>query len=213
MSGDAVLSGGEAAAVLAIMAALALGAMSPGPSFVLVARTAASHGRASGLRVAVGLGLGGAVFGLVAVLGLVSLLTEVAWLARGVRVAGGAYLLWLAWRLWRPATRGSDHAEPIDGVRTASLRTGLLTQLANPKTAVVYAAVLAALLPAHVSVACAAAVVAGALVVELGWYAVVAALFSTRAARAAYSRAGRWIDRAAGTVLALLGLRLIADRP
>lgn len=209
-----LLTSAEAASVGAIMGALALGAMSPGPSFVLVARAAAAQGRGVGVRVACGLGLGGAVFGVVALLGLVSLLEEVAWAGRLLRVGGGAYLLWLAWRMWRgsaDSTEASRGATAPPPVLAAPLRTGLITQVANPKTAVVYAGVFAALLPGHVSPGCAIAVVAGVLVVELGWYATVATAFSAHRVRSAYAVAARWIDRAAAVVVAGLGLRLMCD--
>jgi len=47
--------------------------------------------------------------------------------------------------------------------------------------------------------------------VETGWYAVVAAVFSAGGARAAYLGAKAWIDRSAGAVLGALGLRLIFE--
>jgi threonine/homoserine/homoserine lactone efflux protein len=46
---------------------------------------------------------------------------------------------------------------------------------------------------------------------EAGWYAVVAALFSAGRPRALYIAAKLWIDRIAGSVMAALGLRLIAE--
>jgi threonine/homoserine/homoserine lactone efflux protein len=57
-------------AMLLIAGAVALGAASPGPSFVLVARTAVAGSRANGLAMALGIGLGGVVFVVTAFLGL-----------------------------------------------------------------------------------------------------------------------------------------------
>ena len=57
-------------ALLGITAAIGIGAASPGPSFVMVARTAASQGRPHGLLAAAGIG------------------------------TGGLYLAWLGWRIW-----------------------------------------------------------------------------------------------------------------
>src|SRR3979409_1563921 len=50
------------AAVAAILAALLMGAMSPGPSFVLVARNAIGLSRTDGLATALGMGVGGVFF-------------------------------------------------------------------------------------------------------------------------------------------------------
>ena len=66
--------------LFSITVAIALGAASPGPSFVLVARTAIAAGRPAGLAAAFGMGICGAVFAGLALLGLIALLAQVGWL-------------------------------------------------------------------------------------------------------------------------------------
>lgn len=90
-----------------IVTAIAIGAASPGPSFLLVARIAVAGGRSRGLAAAAGMGFGGVVFAALALAGLIALLASVDWLYLLLRLAGGAYLLLLAWRIWR----GSSHDE------------------------------------------------------------------------------------------------------
>jgi len=53
-------------AVLSIAGAITLGAMSPGPSFVLVARTSVARSRADGLAMALAMGVGGVLFAVLA---------------------------------------------------------------------------------------------------------------------------------------------------
>src|SRR5260221_5691868 len=89
--------------IAGILGAILIGAMSPGPSFVLVARTSIALGRRDGLAAALGMGIGGVVFGALALLGLQALLTRLAWLADGLKLAGCAYLLYLAVRPSRGA--------------------------------------------------------------------------------------------------------------
>lgn len=86
---------------------------------------------------------------------------------------------------------------------------GLSTQISKPKTAVVYASVFAAFLPAHVAWPLALALLVAVFVLEAGWYAVVAALFSAAAPRRAYLRGKGFIDRLAGAVMIGLGVRLV----
>ncbi|MGF6701917.1 hypothetical protein OKW38_006594 [Paraburkholderia sp. MM5496-R1] len=76
-------------AILTILAALLLGAMSPGPSFVIVARNAIGLSRGDGLATALGMGIGGVFFSGIALLGLYTLLATVEWLYVGLKVAGG----------------------------------------------------------------------------------------------------------------------------
>ena len=90
--------------LLGIASALAVGAVSPGPSFVVVARTAVSAGRAQGVATAFGIALAGAIFATVALLGLHSVLLAVPKLFIGLKLFGGAYLLYLGARIIRGAT-------------------------------------------------------------------------------------------------------------
>jgi threonine/homoserine/homoserine lactone efflux protein len=199
--------------LLSITVAVALGAASPGPSFVLVARTAIAAGRPAGLAAAFGMGIGGAVFAGLALLGLIALLAQVGWLYLGLKIVGGLYLCWLAFRLWRgakqPLAIAGDGATERGVLRAISV--GLLTQLSNPKTAVVYAGIFAALMPAQPSFWLAALLVPAVFAVECGWYALVAVAFSAGRPRALYLNAKHWIDRAAGGVMALLGIRLVVE--
>ncbi|MFZ5790069.1 MAG: LysE family translocator [Pseudomonadota bacterium] len=205
-------------ALFAILGALLLGAISPGPSFVLVARTAIARSRQDGLATALGMGVGGAVFGSLALLGLIALLSQVAWLYAVLKVLGGLYLLYLAFMLWRGAKQEIDVR---DGNQTRSARPersfalALVTQLSNPKTAIVYSSIFAALLPKAPPLWMVAILPGLILLVEAGWYAVVALAFSSERPRRAYLRSKRWIDRAAGSVMGALGLKLMleAGRP
>ncbi|MCW2248379.1 threonine/homoserine/homoserine lactone efflux protein [Azospirillum fermentarium] len=199
-------------AFLAILAALAMGAASPGPSFVLVARTAVARSRADGVAAAVGMGAGGVVFAALALVGLYALLSTVGWLYLGLKILGGGYLLLLAWRLWRGA--GEPMAVRLDGAGEPprfwrSLGLGLATQISNPKTALVYGGIFAALLPAEPPGWIVAALPPAVFLIEAGWYTLVAVVFSSAGPRAAYLRGKGWFDRAAAAALGLLGARLM----
>lgn len=198
---------------LSIIAALSIGAMSPGPSFVLVSRIAMSRSRLDGLAAALGMGIGGVAFSVLALAGLTALLSQFEWLYLALKVAGGAYLVYIALKIWRGAREpihvgdaGSDHR-----ALARSFTTALLTQISNPKTIVVYASIFAALLPKTVPLGLIFAVPIGVFAVEAGWYTVVALAFSAKHPRRLYLAAKTWIDRLAGTVMAGLGVQLITS--
>jgi threonine/homoserine/homoserine lactone efflux protein len=202
------------AALLAIAGALTLGAMSPGPSFLMVARTAVAASRADGLAAALGMGVGGLLFTGMALAGLHVVLTAVPWLHLALKVAGGAYLIFIGWMIWRGARQPVPVAEernPATRPATAlrSFWLGLATQLSNPKTAVVYASVFVSLLPPEIPWLAMVALPLVIFVIETGWYTIVALALSAPSPRSAYLRWKTWIDRAAGAVMALLGLRLV----
>ncbi|WP_019938993.1 LysE family translocator [Bordetella sp. FB-8] len=199
-------------AVLSIAGALCLGAMSPGPSFVLVARTAVGTSRRDGMATALGMGVGGVVFSVLALAGLYTVLSMVAWLYAALKIGGGLYLLFLAVKIWRGARQPFAFDQGIPAQRSGAkpaFWVGLATQLSNPKTAIVYGSVFVSLLPQHPPAWCYAALPAIVFTIEAGWYTVVALCFSSQRPRSLYLRAKAWIDRLSAGVIAALGLRLI----
>lgn len=201
----------ELTAFFAILAALLLGAMSPGPSFVLVTKLSISNSRVDGLAAAVAMGIGGAIFSVLALVGLTAIFQQIDWLYTGVRILGGCYLIWLAFNIWKGATVPIDFDGPkLTSTTTArSFTTALITQVSNPKTAVVYASIFASLLPAAPSWIFLITLPIAIFVIEAGWYAVVALAFSQRQSRAAYLTGKHWFDRFAGLIMGGLGVRLI----
>ena len=203
--------------LFSILAALALGAISPGPSFLFVTRTSVALSRRDGIAAALGMGLGAAFLCALALIGLRAVIAQVEWVYIGFKVLGGAYLLALAWRLWRgaaPSAGASPQQMQAERPRRGLARSFLLalaTQLSNPKTVVVISGIFAALLPAHVPAWMLLAIPPIQFVVESSWYTFVAMVMSSPAPRSVYLRAQTWIDRAAGCVLGALGLRLILE--
>jgi len=202
-------------ALFGMLAALGVGVVSPGPSFVMVARTAVAHSRIDGICAALGMGLGGLAFAVAALLGLQGLMLAVPSFYVGLKVLGGLYLAYLGLCIWRSAKQPlgfGDQALSV-GKSTAgrSVARGLMTQLSNPKAAVVYASVFAAFLPAAPTPGFDLAVVALVFVVESSWYALVAIALSSQRPRGAYLSCKAWIDRGAGGIMVALGLKLLAS--
>lgn len=197
------------AAVLSIVLALTLGAMSPGPSFLMVARAAIARSRRDGLAAALGMGVGGVLFAVMALAGLHAVLIAVPWLYLVLKILGGAYLIYIGWSIWRGARDPVRIVDDVDATGRRSFWLALATQLSNPKTAVVYASVFVSLLPREIPLAVTLLLPLVIFAIEFGWYAIVALALSAPSPRAAYLRSKAWIDRAAGTVMALLGFRLI----
>jgi len=199
-------------ALAAILAALLIGAMSPGPSFVVVARNSIALSRRDGLATAAGMGVGGVFFSAVALMGLYTLLAAVGWLYAGCKIAGGLYLIYIAIKIWRGAAQALSFEAAgagRDPQAAKSFWVGLTTQLSNPKTAIFYGSIFAALLPQHPPVWSYFALPPAVFAIEAGWYTVVALCFSSARPRALYLNAKTWVDRAAAGAIGVLGLRLI----
>jgi len=203
----------DLSALLGVIAALTVGVISPGPSFVLIARTAVSSSRSEGVAAAMGMGAGGVVLAAAALLGLQGLLLAVPSVYLVLKVLGGLYLAYLGIRIWLAAKQPLAIVELGSG-RTTGLRSGLLgftTQVSNPKTAIVYASVFAAFMPATQSLGFDFALVTLVFTVEASWYSVVALALSAERPRVAYLRHKAWTDRVAGGAMVALGVKLASS--
>ena len=197
-----------------IISALAVGTVSPGPSFVMVARVAVSSSRPNGMAASLGIGVGGVAFAVTALLGLQAVLLAVPALYVGLKLLGGLYLCYLGYRIFLSARQplavtghGFDERKSLSN----SFWLGLTTQISNPKAAIVYASVFAAFLPDTFSIPYALVLIFVVFVTEAGWYALVAALISSSRPRRAYLSYKAWLDRAAGLVMVGLGVKLITS--
>ncbi|MEV1010080.1 LysE family translocator [Streptomyces sp. NPDC049881] len=122
------------------VAMVALGmVLTPGPNMVYLVSRSITQGRRAGVVSLGGVAVGFLCYLLAANLGLSAVLVAVPVLYTAVKLAGAAYLLWLAWQAVRPG--GSSPFAPRDLPVDSSRRLftmGLMTNLLNPKIAVMY---------------------------------------------------------------------------
>ena len=188
-------------------------AMSPGPSFLMVAKTAASVSRRAGLLAALAMGVGVTVWAAAALLGLAVVFSRFPILYLAARLAGGMFLIWIAIQIWRHAR--NPLPEPGVASTPASVhafRSALWIQLSNPKVAVFFGSIFVAVLPPDLPLWLRAVVLAVIFVDECLWYAAVALVLSAPRARRTYARFKTRIERVTACFLGLLGLRLLLDR-
>jgi threonine/homoserine/homoserine lactone efflux protein len=125
-----------------------------------------------------------------------------------VQVAGGAYLLYVAIRLWRSGGAAlAGRASLVSA--SAAFRRGFLTNITNPKVALFFGSVFAAAFPAAPSPILQASAVAMVALNALCWHTLVAYLFSRERVRAAYSRTRGLANRIASLTMGALGLSLL----
>jgi len=198
--------------LIGIAGVLAVGAMSPGPSFMVVAKNALGQSRAHGVATALGTGLGVALFAVLASFGVTTLIQTVPSAFLVFKLIGGAYLLYLAWRIFSgakdPLDASSDVATQSSGL-WAAFRQGLITQTSNPKTALVIAGIFAAFVPSDPPDNTTWLVAIIAFVIDFGWYAIVAVSLSTQSSRRVYQKAKVWFDRTAALFLGAVGVKLL----
>lgn len=197
--------------VVALGGVLLLGAMSPGPDFVIVTRNAALSGRRAGIACAAGIAAGVFVWSLVTALGIAGLLAASAVAFTVVKLAGAAYLVFLGVRALLAARRGGYEPTSVAASPTgpaAAFRHGLLTNLLNPKVAVFFIALLPQFLPTEPTVLDTVVLGAVAALVSLVWFTVVATAVGAMRTLFNRKRVRRVIDTVMGGLLIGLGIRI-----
>jgi amino acid exporter len=194
--------------------AFALGMLSPGPNILSVIGTSMAVNRKAGIALAMGVSAGSFLWGSLTAIGLTALIIAYASVLVVIKIAGGLYLLWLAFKAFRsalhssPALQLSTAAEK--GWRRFFLR-GLTVQMTNPKAALTWIAIMSLGLADAAPASTAFIIVVGTTLLSVVGHVAYALAFSTRRVVVAYGRARRWIDAALGAFFAFVGIKLLAS--
>jgi threonine/homoserine/homoserine lactone efflux protein len=158
--------------LLAAGTVFVLGAMSPGPSLMVVLRNTMIGGRRQGVMCAIGHGLGFGLYAGMAVYGLIVLLEEAPTVFTTLQLIGCGLLGWYGWSMWHAehdSLFNDDHASSAQG-----FGEGFAIAFFNPKIALFLVAVLAQVLQPDMSLASKAAVGLLGMVIDTAWYLLVA---------------------------------------
>lgn len=200
--------------LLTAFAVMSVGMLSPGPNILAVIGTAMERGRAAGVSLALGIAAGSVLWALLTVLGFTALISVWGGAMAVLKIAGAAYLLWLAWSAFRAAaTPGDRHARTVDAPTTGryALR-GLMIQMSNPKAAFTWLAIATLGIGGDAPASVAVLLVAGCGAISVFGHLGYALAFSTAPAAAAYARVRRPIQTLLGMFFTYAAFRLATYR-
>ena len=201
------------AAVLGFAVVATALTVTPGLDTALVLRAALTRGRGEATATAAGIVAGLFVWGAAAAVGVSALLTASELAYEVLRYAGAAYLIWFGVRLlvraFRPGPAADEPHGAVVGSAWRAARTGLATNLLNPKVGIFYVALLPQFLPAGSDPLLVGLLLTGVhALLSVVWFAVLitlAALLGRRLRRPSTVRA---IDGITGATLVGFGVRL-----
>ncbi|AYL40327.1 threonine transporter RhtB (plasmid) [Streptomyces fungicidicus] len=202
--------------LLAATGVLAVLTMVPGPDMAVVTRRALASGWQDGLRTVGGISAGLLIWGALTVVGLAAVLAASATAYTVVKLAGAVYLCFLGVQALLQSRAGRSET-PVAGAPVPAgnpWRTGLVSNVFNPKVAVFYTGLLPTLapsgLPPHLGMTLLVLVHTALTLGWLGGYVLVLAK-----AQAFFGRPGvrRAMDRVTGVVLIGFGVKVAASQP
>lgn len=190
--------------------------LTPGPNMIYLVSRSITQGRRAGVISLAGVAAGFFVYLVAAAVGIAAVFTLVPWLYTVVKLAGACYLLWLAWQAVRPGGSSVFAPRPLPPDPPRRLFTmGLVTNLLNPKIAVLYVSLLPQFVDPALGSVGAQSLVLG--LIQIGIALTVNALIVLGSGSLAGFLARRpvWLSvqrYLMGTVLAGLALRIATDR-
>ncbi|MFP3506048.1 LysE family translocator [Burkholderia sp. SIMBA_062] len=189
--------------------------LTPGPNMIYLISRSICQGRRAGLVSLGGVALGFVFYMFCAAFGITALVLTVPYAYDALRFSGALYLAYLAWQALKPGGRSAFQVRQLPHDSDARLfTTGFVTNLANPKIAVMYLSLLpqfispgrGSVLVQSLALGCvqiAVSVCVNALIASMA-----GAIAGFLADRPVWARGQRWLM---GTVLAGLAVRIALE--
>lgn len=190
--------------------------VSPGPATMALAATSMTAGRAAGVSLALGVYTGSFIWACLTTAGLAAILTAYAGLLTVLKIVGGLYLLWLAYKSFKSAMTSSDvHLAGLANkelTRRQLYFKGLAIHLTNPKAIFAWLSMISLGIPPGAPTSVMAVFIGGCLLIGCTSFVGLALLFSTGPVRRGYTKARRYIDGFVAVFFAAAGIKLLTAR-
>ena len=199
--------------ILLALSIQTMGVLSPGPSVMLILGVATARGRAPALATAFGISCGSIVLAGSVVLGIAILLAEIAHAMTVMRIVGGLYLFWLAYKAFSRAVNPPPLELHVVATKSA-VRTafgGFLLQVTNPKAIAFWLAIAAVGGVGHAPAPVIVLFVALAWLNSFVGHAAYALLLSASPVRALLVRFRSWVEGALGCFFVFAGYKLLTS--
>lgn len=187
---------------------------SPGPSNMAIMGTAMRDGRLPALALTAGVITGSLFWAILAATGMSAALAAYAQALFVIKIFGGVYLLYLAFRAGRSALKPVSDFVSVDTGRAtpryrALYRQGLLMHIGNPKAIMAWIAIMSLAFREDAPAGMLPAIIGGCAILGVIVFGSYALLFSTASMIALYTRLRRWIESVLSVVFAAAGLKLL----
>lgn len=188
-----------------------LGAISPGPDFVMTVRNALRYSRRSGIFTSIGISLGLGVHLFYCAAGIGYIISTSNFLFSLIKFLGAGYLIYMGVGSFMDKESKLTLAEEQSGPdlsRMQAFKTGFLTNVLNPKATLFFLSLFTFVIgsdtPLYVILIISAIIILTALV----WFTIVSIFFTQQKVQLAFLKYERTINRLLGGFLVLLGIKI-----
>ena len=185
----------------------AMGAISPGPSLVVVLRNTISGGRLQGVMTGIGHGIGLSIYAFIAVMGLSSIILSNENYFQTIQFTGALVLIWLAYNMiiHKPSTSSEDY----EGSGGRGFIEGFMIAFFNPKILIFFVAIFSQFIKTSTSITDRLIIAIMAGIIDATWYVFVALILAGTSLIEKIRMNGVVIDRLIGLILLVIAILLI----
>ncbi|MCG8640608.1 MAG: LysE family translocator, partial [Desulfobacterales bacterium] len=187
-------------------------AVTPGPNFFLTIHTAVGEDRHRSLCAVLGIVTGTFIWAVSGFLGISIVFKTMPYIYYFLKILGGAYLVYIGLKLlvFNKQTQTNNENKAVARKGPVScFKLGLYTNILNPKTAAFMTSLFAATIPQDASYQFSILCVLSICLISAAWYSFVSIVFSHENAKKIYMAYRLCIERMAGMIFMLFGIKLI----
>ena len=200
--------------LLAVAGLTVLIMISPGPDLALVARNTVVGGKSAGGWTSAGVLTGNLLHLTYCLLGIGWLIATSALAFTVLKLAGGAYLIFLGLQSFRASTEWKEESEVPESPSRRWWLQGLLNNLLNPKGPLFYLGVLSVFVQPDSDLLYIALLVCTTIGISAAFWVLFVYVLQISLVRTQLLKAGRWVNRALGALLIAFGVRLwVSEAP
>ncbi|AGH82411.1 RhtB protein [Psychromonas sp. CNPT3] len=199
-------------ALFSILTIHLMASISPGPDFIVVSQKTLHQGRKSGVFCGIGVCVGLLFHISYSVAGLTTAFGHSEYIAQGIGVFGGSYLVFLGYKSIKGSfsekTKIRIKKERNIAVQSA-FWSGLIVNLLNPKAAIYIISLFSIVISPTLGIEKLLLVIISIISVQMAWYLTFIFIVTLPSVRVKFDRNVYLIDRTLGGVMGLMGIYMI----
>ena len=206
---------GDLGVVVTVVAAHLIALLSPGPDFILVVKSGIRNTAKNAIGVAFGIASANAIYIILCLVGVGAILASSIVVMTPIKVLGGLFLTYIAFTALKSKRKDYDFInQSIDRENRnqssflKEFNTGFLSGILNPKNPIFYLSLFSLVLDNHVSIWLKVGLGTWMTCLVFLWDAFIILVLSQEKVKRVFSRIAFYVDKLAGTILGLVGLKL-----
>lgn len=202
--------------VITVIVAHLIALLSPGPDFILVVKSGIRNSRKNAIGVAFGIASANGLYIALCLVGIGAILAGSIVVMTVIRILGGLFLTYIAIMALKSKKKDYEFInQQVDKKQIKQTSffkefvTGFLSGILNPKNPIFYLSLFSLVLTSNVSIWLKVGLGTWMTLIVFVWDAFIVIVLSKDKVKQVFSRWAFYVDKVAGTILGLVGLKLL----